>query len=136
MCANQPRCPSCDAEASPRSHEDGPMNTKRTKGELSMDTSQGPLTAVDSSMASAPSPAVVELQRRIPALPVGYPGMGAPDVCSPDGARISLFLGDRCVATGTVFPAERSILPQLTGLRPADLGASVGIGEICVDPTA
>lgn len=113
------------------------MNTQMNTERISMDASQGRLRAVESGVSRSLSPRVAELQVRLPASPVGHPGVAVLDgLCSPAGIRISLFDGERCVATGTVFPAERSALPQLTGLHAADLGASIGIGELSIDPTA
>jgi hypothetical protein len=46
------------------------------------------------------------------------------------GSRITLFDGERCVATGSVFRAEASAFSALTGLSDAALEASIGLGEV------
>ena len=50
------------------------------------------------------------------------------------GRRISLFDGERCLASGVVFPAETGSLARLTGLDARDLAESVGIANVYVDP--
>jgi len=83
--------------------------------------------------ASAPLPAAISALEATDGAASGFLHLSGSTELE-QGRRISLFDGERCVASGVVFPAETGLLARLTGLDARDLAESVGITNVYVDP--
>jgi hypothetical protein len=101
-------------------------------------TRPSPYRVIEASADSALPPELAALKAGAAGGASGYLTLGSlGDTDMPRGGmRVTLLAADRCIAMGTVFPADTSGLPRLTGLDAQDLGASVGFSDIYIDPAA
>jgi hypothetical protein len=101
-------------------------------------TPPSPYRVIEASADTALPPELSSLKAETAGAASGYLTLGNPGDAEAlrGGIRVGLFAADRCIAMGTVFPADTAPLARLTGLDAHDLGASVGLADIYIDPSA